>query len=162
MRRNNDTPGRASPGSFFDIQMKKILARCSILCLVSSGIWTIQVFVSCSPVSPFEETYDVAVYALISEYSVPDSSTQNNILLHLKGSIGNSTAYRFDRIGISRTDSLFRVGVIGRETYKSGAVYQPRDNTFDTTIVLSTPRKGWHFIDILADQGTLHDSTLVF
>lgn len=142
--------------------MKKVLISLSKTGLIASALWAIQSSQGCTPVSGYEEAYDIAVYGYITQFDVPDSSAQNNIRVRLKGTIGESTAYRFDQIGYSQTDSLFRIAVIGRESFKTGVVYEPKNNDFDTTVVLTTPRKGMHYIDILAAQGTLHDSTFVY
>lgn len=128
-----------------------IPALCLLLCLTG-----------CDPVSVFEEEYDIAVLAYVLDFSVPDSSTQNNIPVTLRGTIGESTAYSFDRINVAQTDSVFRIGVWGRERYKTGVTYEPRSNNFDTTLVLTTPRKGLHFVEVVAAQGILRDSTVVY
>lgn len=141
--------------------MRKALISFAVLAIVCA-LPCAQFLSGCKPVSGFEEQYDISVYGYITEFNVPDSSSQNDIRVRLKGTIGESTAYSFDRIGVARTDSLFRIGVVGRETYKTGVVYQPKNNDFDTTVVLMTPRRGMHYIDILAAQGTFSDSTYVY
>jgi hypothetical protein len=116
----------------------------------------------CGRVTGYEEEYDQAVLAYIEYFSVPDSSGHDSILVSLRGTIGESTAFRFDRINVARTDSLFRIGVWGRETYKSTVVYPPVHVGIDTVLVLSTPLRGIHYIDIVAAQGVLRDSTTVY
>lgn len=116
----------------------------------------------CKPSSLLEEEYDIAVLGYVLVFEVPDSSSSNNIRVLLQGTIGESTAYRFDRINIARTDSVFRIGVWGRESFKTGATYDPRENTFDTTLVLTSPRRGMHYFDVVAAQGVLRDSTFVY
>lgn len=116
----------------------------------------------CGPVSIHEEEYDVAVLAFVEYFNVPDSSTQQNIRVTLKGTFGETTAFRFDRINYVRTDSLFRIGVWGREVYKSGVQYPIQHVGIDTVLVLSTPLKGMHFVELVAAQGILRDSTTVY
>lgn len=130
--------------------------------LLTAAICVTLFVLGCNPVSVFEEEYDIAVLGYILSFDIADSSAQNNIRVKLAGSIGESTAYRFDRINIARTDSVFRVAVWGRETFKTGATYEPRRNDFDTTLVLTSPGKGMHYIDVVATQGILHDSTFVY
>lgn len=130
--------------------------------LLTAAICVTLFVLGCNPVSVFEEEYDIAVLAYILVIEVPDSSSQNDIRVTLQGSIGESTAHSFDRINVARTDSVFRVAVWGRETFKTGATYEPRRNDFDTTLVLTSPRKGKHYFDIVAAQGILHDSTFVY
>jgi hypothetical protein len=131
------------------------------LTLIAAGISLVHLSSGCNPVSILDEEYDVAVLAYILVVEVPDTSSQIDIRITLQGTIGESTAYRFDRINVAQTDSVFRIAVWGRETYKTGATYGPRNNDFDTTLVLTSPRKGMHYFDIVAAQGMLYDSTFV-
>ncbi|MEK9138170.1 MAG: hypothetical protein AAB393_13675, partial [Bacteroidota bacterium] len=117
---------------------------------------------SCGPISSYEEEYDVAVLAFVEYFSVSDSSSQQSIPVSLKGSFGETTAFRFDRINVARTDSLFRIGVWGREIYKTGVQYDPKHVGIDTVLVLNTPLKGIHFVEVGAAQGILRDSTIVY
>ncbi len=80
----------------------------------------------------------------------------------MKGSIGETTAFSFDRINYSRTDSLFLIAVWGRQVQKPGASYKTRHIGFDTTLVLTSPLTGKHYIDVVAAQGVLRDSTIVY
>ncbi len=130
--------------------------------LLTAAICVTLFVLGCDPVSVFEEEYDIAVLAYILAVEVPDSSSQNDIRVTLRGSIGESTAHSFDRINFARTDSVFRIAVWGRESYKPGVTYGPRKNDFDTTLVLTTPRKGMHYFDIIAAEGILKDSTFVY
>ena len=134
----------------------------SIHLLAIAAVGLILALADCDPVSLLEEEYDIAVLAYVLDFSVPDSSSQNNIPVTLRGTIGESTAYSFDRINFARTDSVFRIGVWGREKYKTGVLYEPRSSDFDTILVLTTPRKGLHYVDVIAAQGILRDSTFVY
>ena len=117
---------------------------------------------SCGPVTGYEEEYDQAVLAYIEYFGVPDSSTQQSIRVSLKGTFGETTAFRFDPINVVRTDILFRIGVWGREVYKSGVQYPTQHVGIDTVLVLNTPLKGIHFVEVGAAQGILRDSTIVY
>jgi hypothetical protein len=117
---------------------------------------------SCGRVAGYEEEYDVAVLAFIESFSVPDSTTQQSIPVSLKGTFGETTAFSFDRINIVRTDSLFRIGVWGREVYKTGVQYAPKHVGIDTVLILTTSLKGIHFVEVGAAQGILRDSTIVY
>lgn len=117
---------------------------------------------SCGPVTSYEEEYDQAILAYVEYFNVPDSSTQQSIRVSLKGTFGETTAFRFDRINVARTDSLYRIGVWGREVYKSGVQYPFQHVGIDTVLVLSTPLKGIHFVEVVAAQGVLRDSTIVY
>ena len=134
----------------------------SIHLLAIAAVGLILALADCDPVSLLEEEYDIAVLAYVLDFSVPDSSSQNNIPVTLRGTIGESTAYSFDPINFARTDSVFRIGVWGREKYKTGVLYEPRSSDFDTILVLTTPRKGLHYVDVIAAQGILRDSTFVY
>lgn len=117
---------------------------------------------SCGPVSGFEEEYDVAILAFVEQFNVPDSSSQRSIPVSLRCTFGETTAFRFDRINVARTDSLFRIGVWGREVYKTGVQYPIQRVGIDTVLLLSSPLKGIHFVEVVAAQGTLRDSTIVY
>lgn len=118
-------------------------------------------FVSCGPVSPYEEDIDVAVLAQIELFGVPDTTVQNNIPVRLKGIIGGTTAYRFDKINHLRQDSLFLIAVWGRYVQKTGVKYEIKDISFDTTIVLTTQLLGVHYVEIISSLGILTDTTFV-
>ena len=115
----------------------------------------------CGPTDSYDE-YDYAVLAFVEYFNVPDSSSQQIVQLTLRGSFGESTAFHFDRINVVRTDSLFRVAAWGREVYRSGAQYPSQHVGLDTVLNLATPRKGLHYVDVVAAQGTLRDSTFVY
>jgi len=117
---------------------------------------------SCGRVTGYEEEYDRAIPAFIELFSVPDSTTQGSIPVSLKGTFGETTAFSFDRINVVRTDSLFRIGVWGREVYKTGVQYAPKHVGIDTVLILTTPLKGIHFVEVGAAQGILRDSTIVY
>jgi hypothetical protein len=116
----------------------------------------------CGQITAYEEEYDVAVLAFIEHFSVDDSVTQHSISVALKGTFGESTAFQFDRINVARSDTLFRIGVWGREAYKTGVVYPFKHVGIDTVLILSSPLKGLHYIDVIAAQGVLRDSTTVY
>lgn len=127
-----------------------------------TGLLIVACMQSCGQVSVYEEDYDRAVLLYVEYFNVPDSSTQQSIQVTIRGSFGGTSAFRFDRINTVRTDSLFIIAVWGRETYKSGAQYIPQDVRIDTVLVLNTPRKGLHLIDLVAAQGVLEDTTTVY
>ena len=110
----------------------------------------------------FEEEQDIAVLGYVEFFNVPDSTQQQSIPVTIKGVFGESEAFRFDRINWSRTDSLILVAVWGRQIYKTGVSYPVRHVGFDTTITVTSTRRGFHFVDIRAAQGTLRDSTTVY
>ena len=129
---------------------------------VIAGVLASAFIQSCGPVTGYEEEYDQAVLAYIEYFGVPDSSTQQSIRVSLKGTFGETTAFSFDRINVARSDSLFRIGVWGREVYKTGVQYAPKHVGIDTVLVLSTPLKGIHFVEVVTAQGILRDSTTVY
>lgn len=115
----------------------------------------------CGQVTGFQEEYDRAVLAYVEYFNVPDSSSQQ-IQVSIRGSFGGTAAFRFDRINTAQTDSLILIAAWGREVYKSGTSYPPQDVRIDTTLIVRTPRKGLHYIDLVAAQGVLRDSTTVY
>ena len=153
---NITSPGvRFAPGFVFLPAMR--IVRTIITVVLASAFAQ-----SCGPVSGYEEEYDMAILAFVEYFSLPDSSTQQSIPVSLKCTFGETTAFRFDRINVARTDSLFRIGVWGREVYKSGVQYPIQRVGIDTVLLLSTPLKGIHFVEVVAAQGILRDSTIVY
>lgn len=119
--------------------------------------------VDCSPVAPFEESFDLPVVAYVDSLHVPDISSRASIPVRLIGTIGPTSAYRFDFIQHERRDTLFRIAVWGRWQEKSGVQYEKRNIVFDTTLVLSSTRVGMHYLEALgANNKILVDSTFVY
>ncbi len=116
---------------------------------------------SCSPVVPYQEDINVAVLGYVEEFQVPDSCARNYIPVRLKGVIGESAAFSFDRINYAQTDSLFRIGVWGRQIQKTGVEYATIHVGFDTVLVLQTTKVGQYFIDVVAGNGLFRDTTYV-
>jgi hypothetical protein len=122
----------------------------------------LSIFISaCKSLSGNEVTIDRAVLAYITKYSVPDSVNQDSVAVKIQGTIGDTEDYRFDRINTSRTDSLLIIAVWGRQVNRSGVNYAERPVLIDTTIIFTTPLHGYHYINIVAQQGVLVDTTFV-
>ena len=133
--------------------MKTVLVSCSLV---------LSILVSaCKPPTSTDQTIDRAVIAYISDFSVPDSVKQDSIAVTIKGTIGYTEDYSFDRINVSRTDSIFNIGVWGRQVYKSSINYAYRPVLVDTTLILSTPLHGKYYIELGAQQGVFVDTTFV-
>lgn len=142
--------------------MVKGLTVGSLVGIILPVLLNIEMLEGCNPVSGYEENFDIAVLAFIEAFDVPDSSSQQSIRVMLKGSIGETTAFSFDRINFARTDTLFRIGVWGRQVEKAGVKYEQGHLGFDTTLVLTSPRSGKHYVEVVAAQGVLRDSTIVY
>ena len=129
---------------------------------ISLFVLAIALGQGCGPVSTYEEEYDRSILAYVDFFHVPDSSTRQTIQVTMRGSFGESSAFRFDRINIARTDTLFIIAAWGRETFRTGVQYSRQPVRIDTVLMLSTPLKGLHYVDLVAAQGVLRDSTNVY
>jgi hypothetical protein len=118
--------------------------------------------VSCGPVTSYEEEHNLAVLLYVEYFNVPDSTTRANIPISLKGTFGETSAFRFDRINIVRNDSLFLIGAWGRQVYKTGATYPSQYIGIDTVLILTSPLTGVHYVEVIGAQGVLRDSTTVY
>jgi hypothetical protein len=117
--------------------------------------------IGCSPVDPYEETTDYAVLGTVDSMDVPPVCSRDTIRVYLRGTIGSTSAHRFDRINSTRQDSLIVIAVWGRLTQKTGDIVVDAHVGFDTTLILRSTKVGRHYIDVLVPQGTKRDSTLV-
>jgi hypothetical protein len=117
---------------------------------------------SCGPVTPFEETVDELVLASVDTLVVPPSAPRDSIPTRIAGVIGTTSAFSFDFVHHTRSDTLFRVTVWGRFKFRSGDVPQLKQVAFDTTIVLRSPAAGKHFIELRGANRILRDSTVVY
>jgi len=100
--------------------------------------------------------------ATVTTFEVPDSSLADSIHIHLAGTIGESSAYSFNRIDTARTGNLFQVAVWGQYKESSKEVYDPVPPSFDTSFVLRSPLQGLHYINVNSLGGLLRDSTTVY
>jgi len=134
----------------------------SMLRVVVFGLLAASGLATCDRVSGYEESFDRAVLAAITTIEVADTSRADSIHIHLAGIIGQSTAYSFDRVNASRTDTLFQIGVWGRWKESSGQVYELLTVAFDTTLLLQSSRFGMHFLRVFSIDSTFVDSTYVY
>jgi hypothetical protein len=116
---------------------------------------------SCGPVEN-EFSVDEATFPLVTMFEVADSSFRENIMLRIKATIGQTTAYSFDKIQWARRDSLFFVVVLGRHKESSKGYYELVDRKLDTTLVLQSPRLGMHIFLLDERNGNFIDSTFVY
>lgn len=117
---------------------------------------------ACGLGTELEEHYEGYELATVDTFEVADSSLADSIRVRLAGTIGQTTAYSFDRIDFLRTDTLFQIAVWGKWRESSREEYVPAVNPFDTTLVFQSPLRGLHYIDVYASNGTLRDSTVVY
>ncbi len=123
------------------------------------AIFSIIVYSGCRPSTNYEES-DIAVLAFIEYFSVPD--TCNNVIpVYLRGIIGETTAYKFDRINIVKSDTLFQIAIWGRWVSKSNIRYDFKQVIVDTTLILTPSKNALHIIEVFASQGNLYDTTFV-
>jgi hypothetical protein len=120
----------------------------------------VATFFACEGV--LEEREEGIAVATVTVFEVADTSAADSIAVHLAGTIGTSSAYRFDHIDTTRTDSLFAIVVWGRWEELSNRVYPPNPPSFDTTLILQSPRLGLHYIDVYSSGSIRRDSTIVF
>lgn len=102
------------------------------------------------------------ILATVATFEVADSSSADSISVHLSGTIGESSAYSFNRIDTAQTGSLFQVAVWGQYRESSNEVYTPTPFPFDTVLVIRSTTQGMLYIDVHSLGGVLHDSTVVY
>ena len=109
-----------------------------------------------------DEIEEGVVIATVNTFELADSSLADSILVHLAGIIGETTAYKFDHIDTTRTNSVFRIVVWGTWKRSSNETYQSALISFDTLLVLTSPLQGLHVVEVLSGTTTLRDSTIVY
>ena len=109
-----------------------------------------------------DETTEGFVLATVTTFELADSTSGDSIRVHLAGTIGESSAYSFNRIDTAKTATLFQIAVWGQYRESSKQVYTPVPPPFDTIVILPTTAQGLHHVNVHALGGILRDSTVVY
>lgn len=123
-------------------------------------LFVVTAVAACSVgIDEFTEGY---ILATVTTFEVADSSSADSINVHLAGTIGESTAYSFNRIDTAQTGTLFQIAVWGQYRESSKEVYEPTPFPFDTVLILRSTVQGMHHINVHSLAGILRDSTVVY
>jgi hypothetical protein len=109
-----------------------------------------------------DEVTEGFILATVTTFELADSSAADSILVHLAGTIGESSAYSFNRLDTAQTGTLFQIAVWGQYRESSKETYTPVPTPFDTVLVLHSSSPGMHYINVHHLAGILRDSTVVY
>ncbi len=109
-----------------------------------------------------DEVTEGFMLATVTTFELADSSSADSIRVHLAGTIGESSAFSFNRIDTAKTGTLFQIAVWGQYRESSKEAYIPIPPSFDTTVILRATTQGLHYVHVHALGGILRDSTVVY
>jgi hypothetical protein len=148
--------------SFDDIERERTMQGWRIASLAGVLVAVFGGGSGCGPVVN-EYNVDQPVLAFITEFrAIDDSSFRDNIRVEIKGRIGPTTAYSFERIAQQQTDSVYHFAVWGRHNESSKEQYTLKDILVDTIVTFQTQRLGMLYLVIYGSNTNFVDSTFVY